>query len=180
MTVKRKLSTDKKKVKKKTVSKNKVGKPRTVSLPPDEMIKLGQEMVKWVKENNPLHLSAWYAIEKDYLESEWETMIRRQEFVGYYEKCLKIIGQKYLDSDSNVREGASQRWQRIYFKDLKRHEDEKADREHQLKKDLIDYQSQKENAKVVSPYASEQDMAHEIMMLKDALRKEQEKNANKS
>ena len=98
------------------------GAPRTVSLPPDEMIELGKEMIKWIKKNDPLHVSAWYSIEKEYTDGQWETMIRMKEFIGYYEQAQKIIGQKYLDKNSNVREGASQRWQHVYFKDLKKAE----------------------------------------------------------
>lgn len=102
------------------------GRPRTVSYEPEEMIKLGQEMVAWIKENDPLHVSEWYCIEKGFLELQWETMIKRPEFVTYYEQALKLIGKKYLDRNSNVRDGISQRWQRVYFKDLKREEDETA------------------------------------------------------
>lgn len=100
------------------------GRPRTVSLPPDEMIKLGEDMIEWVKQNDPLHLSAWYSIEKNITDREWEMYQCCPEFSPYYEKALKMIGQKYLNKDSNVREGASQRWQRVYFKDLRKQEDE--------------------------------------------------------
>ncbi len=98
------------------------GAPRTVSFPPKEMIELGEEMIKWVKINNPLHISEFYSVHKDFMYEEWETMIKRPEFVRYYEKAMLMIGKQYLDKNSNVREGASQRWQRVYFKDLKRQE----------------------------------------------------------
>lgn len=101
------------------------GAPRTVSFSEEEMIKLGQEMVKWVKENHSiLHLSEWYTIEKMFTYNEWKTFIQRKEFVPYYEVALKIVGRKYLDKDSNVRDGISQRWQRTYFGDLKENEDQ--------------------------------------------------------
>lgn len=102
------------------------GRPRTISLPPEEMIKLGEEMVSWVKKNKKsiLHLSEWYCIEKGYTDKEWETMHVCMEFFPYYEQALKIVGLKYLDKNSNVRDGISQRWQRVYFKDLKKEEDE--------------------------------------------------------
>jgi hypothetical protein len=101
------------------------GRPRTVSLPPDEMIKLGKEMIEWVKNNNPLHLSQWYCIEKGYTDSEWDTMHVAPEFFPYYEKALKMVGIQYLAKDSNVDSNIKQRWQRVYFKDLKKSEDEK-------------------------------------------------------
>ena len=42
------------------------GAPRKISFLPEEMILLGQEMVKWIEERQDkvLHLSQWYTIEK--------------------------------------------------------------------------------------------------------------------
>ena len=106
------------------------GRPRTVSLPPDQMIELGKQMVSWVKSNSEvLHLSDWYCIEKGYTDSEWDTMHVAPEFFPYYEQALKIVGRKYLDKNSNVRDGIAQRWQRVYYKDLKKSEDADADAE---------------------------------------------------
>ena len=51
----------------------------------------------------------------------------RAEFVPYYERAIKMVGMKYLDKTSNVREGISQRWQRVYFKDLRKSEDQDLD-----------------------------------------------------
>jgi hypothetical protein len=109
------------------------GHPRTVSFTIDEMIELGKEMVEWVKENDPLHLSEWYTIEKMFTYKQWKTFILRDEFVPYYETALKIVGKKYLDKSSNVRDSISPRWQRVYFNDIREQEDadadDKADRE---------------------------------------------------
>lgn len=102
------------------------GRPRTVTPPPEEMILLGEEMVSWVELNNPLHLSEWWSIEKFIVGKVWRNMIEAPEFSPYYERALRIIGKQYLDKTSNVREGVSQRWQRVYFKDLKEEEDETA------------------------------------------------------
>lgn len=102
-------------------------RPRTVSLPPDEMISLGEEMIKWVKKNDPLHLSQWYTIEKGYTYNEWKSMIVKDEFYPYYEKALKLVAIKYLDGESKkIKQGISERWQRVYFKDLREDEDETA------------------------------------------------------
>jgi hypothetical protein len=106
------------------------GAPRTVSPCPEEMIKLGQEMVQWVKDHPEiLHLSEWYTIEKMYTYNQWKQFINKEEFHPYYEVALKLVGKKYLDKTSNVREGISQRWQRSYFKDLRESEDEDMDAE---------------------------------------------------
>lgn len=105
------------------------GRPRTTSFTPEEMIDLGEEMVAFVKKNKKtiLHLSEWYTIEKGFIYREWKTFIQKEEFLPYYEQALKIIGIKYVDKSSNVRDGISNRWQRIYFDDLREKEDIDAD-----------------------------------------------------
>ena len=105
------------------------GRPRTVSFSEEEMIALGEEMVAFVKKNKQtiLHLCEWYTIEKGFIYREWKTFIQRAEFIPYYEQALKIIGLKYVDKSSNVRDGISNRWQRIYFDDLREREDVEAD-----------------------------------------------------
>lgn len=104
-------------------------RPREFSYPPEKMIELGKEMVDYVKQNKEtiLHLCEWYTIEKGYTYNEWKTFIQRAEFVPYYEQALKIIGLKYVDKNSNVRDKISDRWQRIYFGDLREGEDKDAD-----------------------------------------------------
>lgn len=104
------------------------GRPRDVSFEPEEMIALGEEMIAWIALNpGILHLSQWYTIHKGFIYNEWKTFIKRQEFVPYYEQALKMVGIKYLDKESNVREGASHRWQRVYFPDLREEEEETKD-----------------------------------------------------
>lgn len=111
------------------------GRPRTVSFSEEEMIELGKDMVKYVTEHKDtiLHLSEWYTIKKMFTYKEWKTFIQRLEFIPYYEQALRIVGYKYLDKHSNVRDGISQRWQRIYFGDLKEGEDADADAEAERK-----------------------------------------------
>lgn len=121
------------------------GRPRTVSLPPEEMIKLGEEMVEYVVKNQKkmLHLCQWYSLEKMFTEKQWESMQQMPEFLPYYEKAIKLVGLNYLDKNSNVRDGISQRWQRVYFRDLKKAEDQDADenearKARSMKSDAID------------------------------------------
>jgi len=128
------------------------GRPRTVSLAPEEMIALGEEMLKWVKENNPIHLSMWYSIEKMFTEKEWDTFQQREEFVPYYEKALKLVGYNYLTKGSDVEPSIKQRWQRVYFKDLRKQED--ADLENEIK-----LKSQE-----VAQYTAEQDKKLDKLM----------------
>lgn len=104
-------------------------RPRVFAYSTAKMIELGQEMVEFVNENieDILHLSEWYTIEKGYTYNEWKNFIQIAEFLPYYEQALKIIGKKYVNKNSNVRDKISDRWQRIYFPDLREQEDKDAD-----------------------------------------------------
>jgi hypothetical protein len=104
------------------------GAPRTVSFPDDEMIAMGKEMVEYVKKNKKtiLHLSEWYTIEKGFTYNQWKSFLQIQVFLPYYEQALKIIGVKYVDKSSNVRDSISQRWLRVYFGDIRESEDDDA------------------------------------------------------
>jgi hypothetical protein len=106
-----------------------IGAPRSVSLAVKDMIALGEEMVTFVTKNKKtiLHLCEWYTIEKGFTYNQWKTFIQREEFIPYYEQGLKIVGLKYVDKNSNVRDKISDRWQRVYFGDLKEQEDLDAD-----------------------------------------------------
>ena len=101
-----------------------MGRSRTTSPSDPELAKLGKEMIKWVKENDPLHLSEWYSIEKMFTYNQWKAMIQHKIFLPYYEQALMIVGRKYLDKNSNVRDSISHRWLRVYFKEFKEAEDE--------------------------------------------------------
>jgi hypothetical protein len=105
---------------------NKGGRDRTVSFSEEEMIILGEEMVEWVKLHKPIHLSMWYTQHKDFTDKQWDTFRKCPEFFHYYTKALKLIGYSYLDKDSQVDVRLKDRWQRVYFKDLKESENEDA------------------------------------------------------
>ena len=77
--------------------------------------------------NSCLLYTSWYTIEKGYTYNEWKNFIQIEEFLPYYEQALKIIGKKYVNKNSNVRDKISDRWQRIYFPDLREQEDKDAD-----------------------------------------------------
>jgi hypothetical protein len=108
-----------------------VGAPRTVSGSDEEMVALGKEMVAYVNKHKKtmLHLSEWYTIEMGLTYNEWKTFIQIKSFLPYYEQALKLVGMKYLDKNSNVRDGISNRWQRVYFGDLRESEDVDAEAE---------------------------------------------------
>jgi hypothetical protein len=100
---------------------------RSVSPEPEEMIKLGEEMIKWVKENDPYHLSQWYCGIKGIIFSTWETMRKRPEFIIYYENAMRLIGNKYIRKDSEIEPSLKHRFLRLYFKDLRKQEDNDLD-----------------------------------------------------
>ena len=107
------------------------GRPRTTSLPKNEMVQLGQEMVAWVRANNPIHLKQWYSLEKRFTYNQWKTMQELPEFLPYYEEALNLVSLNYING--TIHPSIAQRWQRIYFKDLKVQEDEDAKFEASLK-----------------------------------------------
>lgn len=126
----------------KLILKRPVGAPRFAKFPPEDMIAMGEEMLAWIQENNPYHLSEYYTIFKGFTYEQWKNLIRAAEFVPYYEQAMRIIGMGYLNG--RVDKGLSQRWQRVYFKDLKEEEDstvqDELDRQLDHKKQLIKYE----------------------------------------
>lgn len=102
-----------------------MARPRSISLSPEEMIALGEEMMNWLKENEHyvLHLSDWYTLHKGFTYNEWKSFIVKDEFYPYYEKALKFVGRKCLDKESKLREATAQRFLRVYYKDVKEEED---------------------------------------------------------
>ncbi len=104
-----------------------MGRPKTVSLSSSDMIALGEEMIDWVTKNKPIHLSMWYTMVKDITDKDWDCYRKNEDFFHYYTKALKLVGYGYLDKDSNIDVRLKDRWQRVYFKDLKAEEDQTAD-----------------------------------------------------
>lgn len=118
------------------------GRPRTTCPDKDELIKLGEEMVKWVILHQPIHLSHWYCREKMIVYNQWKQMISKPEFHPYYEKALSIVSEKYIDG--TIPPAIASRFIRGYFKHVKEEEDEKAneslDKEYERKKKLIEHE----------------------------------------
>lgn len=136
------------------------GRPRKTSFTEAEMIALGEEMILWVKKNSPIHLSQWYTIEKGFIYREWKTFIQREEFIPYYECALKLVGMNYLDG--TIKESLAQRWQRVYFKDLKEEEDDTAEFNAKLKTEeakLVSEADAKRTEQVIEQMRLSQDLA---------------------
>jgi len=99
-------------------------RPRATSFPPEEMEKLGQEMVDWVKEHKPIHIKQWYCVERGFIYNEWKAMIQLREFLPYYEEAMHLVGLNYINGTINP--SIAHRFIRVYFKDVKEEEDETA------------------------------------------------------
>lgn len=130
--------------------------PRTVTPPDEELEELGKEMVEWVKKNNPIHLSQWYSQEKMIIYKDWKAMIQKESFLPYYERALLYVGMQYLDKNSNIREGVSQRWQRVYFKELRDTEDEQVEHKARIQAQA-NIEEQKENLSNFTHWAKNQE-----------------------
>ena len=101
------------------------GRPRIDTFPPEEMHQLGEELLEWLdSEEEILHLSQWYSGMKKFTYNEWKMLIARSEFFPYYDAALKKVGLQYMRKDSPIEPSLKQRWQRVYFKDLREEEDE--------------------------------------------------------
>lgn len=102
------------------------GRPRTTTPPPKEVVKLGQEMVKWFKTEpvrKKYHLNQWWSLEKEMLKSEWDALCQKDEFLAYYERARHIVAQRYIDGSINP--SIAQRFLRLYYPELKKDEDDK-------------------------------------------------------
>lgn len=113
---------------------NNGGRPRTVSPDDDELVRLGKEMVQWVKANNPMHLKQWYSLEKRMTYKQWESMTQLPVFLPYYEEAINLVSLQYLRKDSPIEPSLKQRWQIVYFRDLKHAEEAKAKADAELRK----------------------------------------------
>lgn len=111
------------------------GAPRTVCPEKDDLIELGKEMVQWVIDNKPFHLSAWWRAHLGLAYSTYKSMIQRKEFIPYHDQAMGLISQNYLNG--NVPPAIASRFVRLYFADMCNKEDEDAKADHERKKELI-------------------------------------------
>lgn len=119
------------------------GAPRTTSLPPEEMIMLGEELLKWATEETKelrFLFQQFYSIEKGILRDEWKAYIKCPEFRPYYEKTQSILALKCIDG--TVKEGFGHRYLKYYDPSLQQHEREEKQFESDLRKKEIESQNE--------------------------------------
>lgn len=114
------------------------GRPRTVCPEKEELIELGKDLVSWASEELPedckeirCRFCQWYSLKQGLCYDDWELMIRKPEFIVYYEQAQALLGQKFIDG--TVNPSISHRFLRIYSPEVKRDENEKAEFEAGLK-----------------------------------------------
>lgn len=115
-------------------SKTKVkplARTRNSEISQQDLEALGKEMVEWVTKKKPLHLSHWYTREKHIIYKDWKNLIQFKEFLPYYEKAISVVAENCLDG--TIDKSIAQRFLRIYFKDIKDDENEKAKYEADLR-----------------------------------------------
>lgn len=101
------------------------GRPRTRTPPPEELIKLGEDLLKWATEPTKelrCRFCQWYSLRHGILDREWDLMIEKEEFHGYYEKARVALGNRYLDG--TVKEGIAHRFLRIYAPEVRKQEND--------------------------------------------------------
>jgi len=112
------------------------GRPRTAIPSKEELIELGEDLVRWAsaphKKGEPLRLRycEWYT-EKGFVRKQWKEFFDKEEFSTYYERAQSILARKYIDG--TVNQSIAHRYLRIYDPDVKEEEDQTAN-ENEIRK----------------------------------------------
>jgi hypothetical protein len=104
-----------------------VGRP-PLEFSDEQVIVLGEELLKFVKDaikaKEPLvHLTEWYAIEKDFTYNQWDLLRSRKEFSHYYKSSLDLMVLS-TQKNSELSTAYGSRFLGVYSKDLREHERE--------------------------------------------------------
>ncbi len=141
------------------------GRPPNEGFDDDSLAELGKELIAWTKEMDAkkqkiVHLSDWYAEIKEISRTQWDSIIRRDSFIGYYERASLWMGRRILKGGIETSYG--NRFLTIYFKELREHEREK-------KREEIDYEIEKkaEIDKRASQHPNDDRLAELIRSIKE-------------
>ena len=123
-----------------------MARPRTVTPPDKELIKLGEELVEWAKVEDKevarTRFSQWYSIDKHIIRKKWKLMVEHPVFSPYYEIACSYLAKRCMDKNV-MSEGFGHRLFRLYEKDTKEQEDSTKKYEADLRKEESDNQPQK-------------------------------------
>lgn len=101
-----------------------VGRPRTTTPEPEELIKLGEDLVQWATEETDqlrCKYAQWYCLKHGFVKKQWELMREKPEFQCYYEMAQCALGERYIDGTINP--SIAHRFLRIYTPEVKEDED---------------------------------------------------------
>lgn len=133
-------------------NKNSVGHGRPVKegFSNEELITLGEELLKWMKECDSdkkcdvVHLSEWYSEIKGIDRVYWKDSIcSRPCFSAYYNRAMEWMGKRTM-KNKKLSTVYGNRFLGVYFKELD-------DNEHEKEKKRIDYVHDK-NKEIVQRY----------------------------
>lgn len=102
------------------------GRPPNPGFADADLKKLGEELLIWCKKKEKsrkevVHLSEFYSELKGIPYSQWESIIHRECFLGYYEKARSWMGKNILKND-RLATCYGNRFLGMYCKDLNLHE----------------------------------------------------------
>lgn len=101
------------------------GRPRTSVPEKEELIELGEDLLKWASEYDENELRCrwceWYAKKHFFIRAQWKHMIEKPEFRPYYEIAQAYLAERWIDG--TIKEGIAQRYLRIYDPELRESED---------------------------------------------------------
>lgn len=125
------------------------GRPPNQGYSDEELIALGEDLLKWIdeqdsnKKSNIVHLSEWYSEVKRIAPSQWNSIIHRPCFLQYYEVAKHWMGKRIMKNEK-LSTAYGSRFLGIYFKEVRDHEKEVV--EHK-----IDYELKKKEAATSTP-----------------------------
>jgi hypothetical protein len=117
------------------------GRPPNPGFADEDLLKLGEELMQWMKmqDDDPrsdvVHLSEWYSEIKNISPTQWESICIRKCFNGYYDKARIWMGKRLL-KNKDLHQSYGNRFLNIYFKDVKKEERESVEHkiDYELKK----------------------------------------------
>lgn len=107
-----------------------IGRPRTATPEKEDLISLGELLVKWAlqkqEEGEPIRVRFcdWYT-QLGFIRKQWEHMREKPEFQWYYERARSALALRYLDG--TVNPSIAHRYIRMYDPELRDSEDKDLD-----------------------------------------------------
>ena len=150
------------------------GRPRTTTPEYDDLVELGKELVQWATEPSEklrCRFAQWYSLEKGILDKEWDLMLQKPEFRGYYETARAALAERFVDG--SVKDSIGHRFLRIYAPEVRHREDldhtHKLERELEKEKKKIAFEFSQKQVNETPPLSQQIDLENEVMVLKAQL-----------